>query len=230
MWVSNASRRCVTCRIHDCMSDCPSPHPERRQANFDFSSKDSFPALPSAGSGKRDSAPPRSTPTKQPEPAPRPKVVAAPKPAEANKYGLLGLLNVIRMTDPDLNTLALGTDLTTLGLNLNADVLYAAFDSPWSDTPSTIQPQFTLPTCYGMKSLRPKFEHFPEFELGTLFFIFYVMTMDVSQAYAAKELHKRKWKYHKGSQTWFSIHQDSNRRIFFDRQTWETRFVAGWMW
>ena len=29
-------------------------------------------------------------------------------------------LAVIRMTDPDLNTLALGTDLTTLGLNLNS--------------------------------------------------------------------------------------------------------------
>ena len=99
---------------------------------------------------------------------------------------------MIRMTDPDLNTLALGTDLTTLGVNLNADVLYATFDSPWSDTPTTIQPQFTLPTCYGIKSSRPKFEHFPEYELGTLFFIFYVMTMDASQAYAAQELNKRK--------------------------------------
>jgi CCR4-NOT transcription complex subunit 2 len=33
---------------------------------------------------------------------------------------LLGLLSVIRMSDPDLTTLALGTDLTTLGLNLNS--------------------------------------------------------------------------------------------------------------
>jgi hypothetical protein len=37
-----------------------------------------------------------------------------------DRFGLLGLLSVIRMTDPDLNTLALGTDLTTLGLNLNS--------------------------------------------------------------------------------------------------------------
>ncbi len=35
-------------------------------------------------------------------------------------YGLTGLLQVIRMTDPDLNTVALGTDLTTLGLTLNS--------------------------------------------------------------------------------------------------------------
>ena len=41
-------------------------------------------------------------------------------PKDADRFGLLGLLSVIRMTDPDLNTLALGTDLTTLGLNLNS--------------------------------------------------------------------------------------------------------------
>ena len=35
-------------------------------------------------------------------------------------YGLLGLLGVIRMTDPDVTMLAVGTDLTTLGLNLNS--------------------------------------------------------------------------------------------------------------
>jgi CCR4-NOT transcription complex subunit 2 len=41
-------------------------------------------------------------------------------PIVADRFGLMGLLNVIRMTDQDLNTLALGFDLTTLGLNLNA--------------------------------------------------------------------------------------------------------------
>lgn len=42
-----------------------------------------------------------------------------------HRYGLLGLLHVIRMTEPDLTMLALGTDLTGLGLNLNApDSLY----------------------------------------------------------------------------------------------------------
>jgi len=46
--------------------------------------------------------------------------------AAREKYGLLGILKVIRMTDPDLNTLALGMDLTTLGLNLNSpECLYA---------------------------------------------------------------------------------------------------------
>lgn len=37
----------------------------------------------------------------------------------SDPYGLLGLLGVIRMTDPDRSMLALGSDLTTLGLDLN---------------------------------------------------------------------------------------------------------------
>ena len=68
------------------------------------------------------------------------------------KYGLLGLLDVIRMTNADLNTLALGSDLTTLGLNLNSsECLYSTFASPWADAPTTREPQFTLPLCYYMQ-------------------------------------------------------------------------------
>jgi CCR4-NOT transcription complex subunit 2 len=49
----------------------------------------------------------------------------------------MGLLGVIRMTDNDLNTLSLGCDLTTLGLNLNtSDKLYNSFLSPWQEQPS----------------------------------------------------------------------------------------------
>ena len=40
--------------------------------------------------------------------------------APLDRFGLLGLLGVIRMSDPDLTTLALGTDLTGLGLHLNS--------------------------------------------------------------------------------------------------------------
>jgi hypothetical protein len=55
--------------------------------------------------------------------------------AKEGGYGLAGLLDVIRMTDKDLNTLALGSDLTTFGLNLNSsDSLYLSFSSPFSGT------------------------------------------------------------------------------------------------
>lgn len=52
-------------------------------------------------------------------------------------WSLLGLLSVIRMTDADLNYLALGTDLTSLGLNLNSpDCLYGACPSSCAAAPS----------------------------------------------------------------------------------------------
>lgn len=58
------------------------------------------------------------------------------------RFGLMGILSVIRMTEPDLNTLALGTDLTSLGLNLNsADSLYATFASPWADARAQRAPE-----------------------------------------------------------------------------------------
>lgn len=51
-----------------------------------------------------------------------------------SRFGLMGLLGVIRMTDPDLNTLALGCDLTSLGLDLNqSSKLSRGFLGPWSE-------------------------------------------------------------------------------------------------
>ena len=65
--------------------------------------------------------------------------------ASPDRFGLLGLLSVIRMTDPDLTTLALGTDLTTLGLHLNSpENVYRTFASPWADSPLRPEPDFKV--------------------------------------------------------------------------------------
>lgn len=55
-----------------------------------------------------------------------------------NQFGMVGLLTFIRAaeSDPNLVTLALGTDLTGLGLNLNSqDSLHPSFAGPFSDFP-----------------------------------------------------------------------------------------------
>lgn len=55
-----------------------------------------------------------------------------------NQYGIIGLLTFIRAaeSEPELVSLALGQDLTTLGLNLNSpDNLYLTFAGPWSEVP-----------------------------------------------------------------------------------------------
>lgn len=65
-------------------------------------------------------------------------------------YGLLGLLSVIRMTDADRNRLALGSDLTVLGLNLNSpDALYSTFGGPFSDKPATKEPHYQVSNSFG---------------------------------------------------------------------------------
>ena len=60
-------------------------------------------------------------------------------------YGLLGLLKIIRLSDADRNALAVGSDLTSLGLNLNSsENLYSTFASPWSENPSSKEPQYQV--------------------------------------------------------------------------------------
>ncbi|GAB5365906.1 hypothetical protein AAMO2058_001098600 [Amorphochlora amoebiformis] len=160
---------------------------------------------------------------------------------DADRYGLKGLLRVIRMTDPALNTLALGTDLTKLGLNLNSsDALYATFAYPCAENASRREPDFVLPYCYYMQPPALKTSHLGKFELLTLFYIFYNMPKDTLQVYAAKELYNRDWRYHKELKMWFTRPSESDFRslkdvstygggyergsiIYFDINSWEQR-------
>eukprot|EP00753_Platysulcus_tardus_P017316 PLAT6362.1.p1 GENE.PLAT6362.1~~PLAT6362.1.p1 ORF type:complete len:590 (-),score=218.67 PLAT6362.1:93-1769(-) len=150
---------------------------------------------------------------------------------DKERYGLMGLLSVIRMTDPDLNTLALGIDLTTLGLNLNSpESLYATFASPWADKPSAADPEFCLPQCYYQQPPVLKTSHFRKFQLESLFYIFYAMPRDVMQAYAAEELYRRDWRYHTELKLWFSRATQLDGQvqyIFFDINAWKSRIFSG---
>ena len=131
--------------------------------------------------------------------------------ANPDRFGLLGLLSVIRMSDPDLTTLALGTDLTTLGLNLNsADSLWKTFASPWADAPSAGEPELSLPDCFVSQQpprLQPQL--LQRFQLETLLYAFYSMPGDEGQLYAAEELYSRGWLYHKELKLWLARVQDA---------------------
>lgn len=58
--------------------------------------------------------------------AQQPNLTMAQTPAQqvlvspADRFGLLGLLNIIRMSSSDMGMLALGSDLTNLGLDLSS--------------------------------------------------------------------------------------------------------------
>ncbi|GAB2287511.1 Probable NOT transcription complex subunit vip2 [Dionaea muscipula] len=126
--------------------------------------------------------------------------------ATPDPYGLLGLLSVIRMSDLDLTSLALGIDLTTLGLNLNSsENLHKTFGSPWSEEPAKGDPEFVVPQCYYTMAPPPLHPgYFAKFQLDTLFYIFYSMPKDEAQLYAANELNNRGWLYHKEQRLWLT--------------------------
>lgn len=58
---------------------------------------------------------------------------------------LSSVRQVLRMDQVDPTTLAMGTDLTTLGLNLNSpEQLYKTFASPWAERPLEPDPDFKV--------------------------------------------------------------------------------------
>lgn len=151
------------------------------------------------------------------------------------KYGLLGLLDVIKMTNRDLNTLALGSDLTSFGLNLNStDCLYSNFTSPFSSRPVSSDPNFTTPSCYRMHPPTLKSDHLTKFQVETLFYMFYAMPRDVMQATAAQELYQREWRYHGEHRLWLKARSQqemvqSNSKVqylYFDVNSWEARLYT----
>lgn len=119
------------------------------------------------------------------------------------RYGLLGLLNVLHSSNNDLRILALGLDLTTLGLDLNpAREMHPSFVSPWTGTSSEPGSGVNVPSSYKTDKV-PKLQR----KIGsltdeTLFYIFYFMPGDVMQHAAAYILYERDWRYHKEHKFW----------------------------
>ncbi|KAJ4955815.1 hypothetical protein NE237_012598 [Protea cynaroides] len=155
--------------------------------------------------------------------------------AVPDRFGLLGLLSVIKLSNPELNSLALGTDLTTLGLNLSsANDIHKKFASPWSDEPAKGELEYTVPECYYARTPPPLHQgYFAKFQPESLFYIFYSMPKDEAQLYAANELYNRGWFYHKELRLWLMrvsnmeplVKTNTYERgsyLCFDPHTWET--------
>ena len=153
--------------------------------------------------------------------------------APADKHGLLGLLHVIRMVDPDLTTLALGTDLTTLGLNLNSqDPLWKTFVSPWAEGPTKQEVDPRIPDSFISPTVQMSREHWYHFKVDTLFYIFYGASGEENQVRAGAELSRRGWLYHKDLKAWITrapnteLERKSDRVevgsfLVFDVANWE---------
>ncbi|KAK7204088.1 hypothetical protein BZA70DRAFT_239996 [Myxozyma melibiosi] len=152
-------------------------------------------------------------------------------------FGLSGLMNFIKTeSNNDLALLAMGSDLTTLGLNLNqpdSEPLSVTFASPWAEASNVkVEPEFHLPSCYHVQSAPPQQTKISNFSDETLFYIFYSMPRDYMQEAAAAELTTRNWRYHKELKVWLTkepgaepiqqnVHYERGVYTFFDTSTWE---------
>jgi CCR4-NOT transcription complex subunit 2 len=135
---------------------------------------------------------------------------AARREGLEEKFGLSGLLDVIRMTNKDLSLLVLGQDLTTCGLNLNStESLHASFTSPFEENQAPASPSFVAPGCYMLSSAPIQADQMSRFQIETLFYMFYSMPKDVMQGMAAVELYRREWRYHSELRSWLKVSTQS---------------------
>lgn len=167
------------------------------------------------------------------------KVTNIPPSMVKDQFGMIGLLTLIRAaeTEPLLTQLAIGQDLTHLGLNLNSpDNLYQVFSGPLSDQPCRAQDiDYHVPPEYIINhqirdTLAPlKLGRFKE---DLFFFLFYTNPGDVLQLAAAAELYKREWRYHMDEKVWITqvpgrgaVEKTSTYErgtyYYFDTKTWK---------
>ncbi|KAG0643588.1 hypothetical protein HOY80DRAFT_944955 [Tuber brumale] len=154
---------------------------------------------------------------------------------ETDRFGLGGLLSLIRGESGDYSMLALGQDLTQLGLDLNQPEapLYPSFASPWADVDSKpVEPEYQLPPCYTVQNVQSLGAKVSSFSDETLFYIFYTMPRDIMQEVVAAELSSRNWRYHTALKLWLTKDNASDIRqisenaekgiyVFFDPNAWE---------
>ncbi|KAG5273077.1 hypothetical protein AALO_G00147400 [Alosa alosa] len=139
------------------------------------------------------------------------KVTNIPSGMVTDQFGMIGLLTFIRAaeTDPGMVHLALGSDLTTLGLNLNSpENLYPKFASPWASAPCRPQDiDFHVPSEYLTNiHIRDKLAAIKLARYGEdlLFYLYYMNGGDLLQLLAAVELFNRDWRYHKEERVWIT--------------------------
>ncbi|KAL5482331.1 CDC36 [Sanghuangporus weigelae] len=125
----------------------------------------------------------------------------------ADRWGLLGLLNAIKNADADQNLLSIGTDLGTMGLDMqHQGSLFSTFITPWSDSSAahTVEPDFHVPPCYNVNAPPPGPAKAQAFSEETLFYMFYAHPRDALQEVAAQELFQRNWRFNKELRLWLT--------------------------
>ncbi|KAI9843101.1 MAG: hypothetical protein M1838_002873 [Thelocarpon superellum] len=154
--------------------------------------------------------------------------------SELDRFGLAGLLHMIRSEGSDLGSLAIGQDLTTLGLDLSQpEPLYPSFANAFGEAGARgVEPDFAVPACYNVQNIHPLNTKVSSFSDETLFYVFYQMPRDVMQEVVAAELSNRNWRWHRELKQWLTkdtsfepvrinAAEERGFYIFFDPVLWQ---------
>jgi len=127
----------------------------------------------------------------------------------------LGLAARVDPDHPDFSQLAVGHDLSQLGLELNrpdSTPLYATFATPFGPPGNQASrpavPDFTLPAAYCVQNVPPLHTKISSMSDEALMAIFYSMPRDLAQDLAAEELYTRDWRWHIKYEFW--LQKDPN--------------------
>lgn len=165
-----------------------------------------------------------------------------PRDMVRDQFGVVGLLAQLRShetaPDPSLRVVTnQGVDLTQLGLNLtSAQELHPTFGSPWAehcqarpqDMACAVPAEYLVHVYIRDKLPAPPIEHMSQ---ETLFWLFYNCCQEALQLSAAKELHKRDWRWIKSERLWVTRSGQGFEKLAAERgergvyNCWD---VAGW--
>ncbi|PAA85251.1 hypothetical protein BOX15_Mlig016430g1, partial [Macrostomum lignano] len=166
-------------------------------------------------------------------------ITGVPASMVRDQFGMIGLLSLIKVGDenPNFVIIAPGIDLNSLGLPLNnTSEIYSCLGSPWAEQ-CLAKPQYIdypVPQEYLVGSqIREKLPPPPldQLQFETLFWLFYNCTCDHLQLSAAKELHRREWRWIKSEKLWVTRCQQNVEKIpapqgergfyyYWDTKTW----------
>ncbi|ELR07512.1 hypothetical protein VC83_02105 [Pseudogymnoascus destructans] len=156
-----------------------------------------------------------------------------PGMSDRDRYGLKGLIEMLKGPYPDQAALITGVDIAALGFDLNTtERLSETIWSPWDDVPARPDiPQHTIPDCYQVHNVQPIENKLSNFSDETLMFMFYNNPQDIQQMIAAQELTNRNWRYHKKLSMWLTKDDmmqpqllgngtERGYYVFFDPKLW----------
>ncbi|KFY36548.1 hypothetical protein V495_07812 [Pseudogymnoascus sp. VKM F-4514 (FW-929)] len=156
-----------------------------------------------------------------------------PGMSDRDRYGLKGLIEMLKGPYPDQAALITGVDIAALGFDLNTtERLSETIWSPWDDVAARPDiPQHTVPDCYQVHNVQAIENKLSNFSDETLMFMFYNNPQDIQQMIAAQELTNRNWRYHKKLSMWLTKDDmmqpqllgngtERGYYVFFDPKLW----------